>query len=120
MTLQLPTAITAFFAVSNGADTGLLAQCFSADAIVHDEGYSHRGLDAIRAWLLATQKQYAHSTAPLELSQELSQQLLQQLLQDVAQATVLARVTGNFNGSPVQLHYRFTLNGNRIDSLEIN
>jgi hypothetical protein len=33
--------------------------------------------------------------------------------------TVTGRVTGDFPGSPVELHYRFTLEGDKIARLEI-
>ena len=33
--------------------------------------------------------------------------------------TVITRVTGEFPGSPIELRYRFTLEGDKIASLEI-
>ena len=36
-----------------------------------------------------------------------------------ADVTVIARVTGEFPGSPIELRYRFTLEGDKIARLEI-
>ncbi|CAD5109972.1 nuclear transport factor 2 family protein [Zestomonas carbonaria] len=107
MSTQLPNPIATFFEVSNGADSALLAQCFAPGATVHDEGRTHQGHAAIRAWLQEAQRLYEYSVEPLEASQQ------------GTSIRVLARVVGNFPGSPVQLEHLFRLSGDRIASLEI-
>ncbi|WP_420992656.1 nuclear transport factor 2 family protein [Cupriavidus sp. 30B13] len=107
MNLPLPGAIAAFFEVSNGADDALLAHCFAQDAVVRDEGHAHEGQEAIRSWLREARRQYAYRVEPLALSGQ------------GAGVTVVARVTGTFPGSPVQLAHVFRLRGERIASLEI-
>jgi hypothetical protein len=47
MSLQLPKAIAAFFAVENGHDTEALAQQFADGATVRDEGRALEDLTAI-------------------------------------------------------------------------
>jgi hypothetical protein len=47
LSLQLPKAIAAFFAVGNGHDTEALARYFAAGAIVRDKGRDREGLTAI-------------------------------------------------------------------------
>tara|TARA_R110002020_G_scaffold144501_5_gene317552 strand:+ start:58 stop:231 length:174 start_codon:yes stop_codon:yes gene_type:complete len=52
MSLSLPDAITTYFSISNGADASLIADCFTQDACVLDEGETHRysSLDARHPW----------------------------------------------------------------------
>ncbi|THF62181.1 nuclear transport factor 2 family protein [Pseudothauera rhizosphaerae] len=108
MAIPLPESIATYFEVGNGADDTRLAGCFAQDAVVLDEGRTHRGHEAIRSWLRAARRKYEYSVEPLEVSQR------------GECVTVAARVTGNFPGSPVQLQHVFQLAGDRIQSLEIH
>ncbi|MFW5331978.1 nuclear transport factor 2 family protein [Hydrogenophaga sp. ZJX-1] len=105
-TLKLPEPIAAYFAADR-QNPDALARCFTAQATVQDEGHTHTGLDAIRAWKAAASTQYAYSTEPFALDQ------------DHGHHVVSGRVTGNFPGSPVDLRYRFRLERGLIASLEI-
>lgn len=107
MSLPLPDAIAIFFAVSNGADDALLAHCLAHDAAVRDEGRTHEGPEAIRAWLRDARRRYAYRVAPLEVSRQGDG------------VSVMAEVAGDFPGSPVRLAHVFGLRGGRIASLEI-
>ena len=82
--------------------------CFSDTAIVHDEGRERRGRDAIRAWTQETDRKYHPKTEVLDVV-------------TVAADTVLVtgRVSGTFPGSPVDLRYAFTLEGDKIARLQI-
>src|SRR6266850_1293872 len=51
MNVPLPDSIASFFEVSNGAEASALEQCFTENAVVHDENHAHQGHEAIRAWL---------------------------------------------------------------------
>ena len=107
MSLRLPKPVTNYLAAVEAKDTDMLALCFADDALVHDEGRDHRGLDAIRAWKREADAKYQYVMEPLDGS--------------VAEKTVRlrARLTGNFPGSPVELTYTFTLANDKIASLEI-
>ncbi|HSV45121.1 MAG TPA: nuclear transport factor 2 family protein [Ramlibacter sp.] len=105
-TLMLPEPIAAYFAADE-LDPEALAQCFTAQAIVKDEGRTHTGLTAIKAWKAAASAQYTYTTQPFALQQ-----------QDGFQV-VASRVVGNFPGSPVDLRYRFRHERGLIASLEI-
>jgi len=107
MTLQLPRSIATFFGVSNGTDPALPESCLTDTAWVHDEGETHRGQDAICAWMTATKAKYHYSVEPVSAT-----------VDDDA-ITVVAHVTGNFPGNSVTLQYRFALLDERIASLEI-
>ena len=108
MHIQLPPAITTFFAVSNGAAAGALNDCFASDAVVHDEAHTYQGHAAIHTWLRAAQDKYTYHTEPFAVVQE----------GDNVQ--VRATVTGTFPGSPAQLDYLFHVVDDKIIALEIN
>jgi hypothetical protein len=105
-TLHFPEPIASYFtADTQNADA--VARCFTARAVVKDEGHTHTGRDAIRAWKADASTQYTYTSEPLTITQQDGQHI------------VRSRVTGNFPGSPVDLHYRFRLEGGLIASLEI-
>jgi hypothetical protein len=89
------------------SDAGSVVRCFPETAIVIDERREHRGQVAIA-------QRKAEATAKYHLTSE-------PLRVDVSEgeAAVMARVTGDFPGSPVELRYRFGLEDDRIARLEI-
>ena len=68
--LHLPLPIELYFASEDTHDASATGQCFTADAMVRDEGKTIRGLAAIKAWRVETSKKYNHRVEPLELSQD--------------------------------------------------
>ena len=103
---ELPAAIVAYFAAdATGADA--TAACFTDSAVVLDERREHRGRAAIARWKAEASAKYRYTSAPL--TSAVSE----------ATVTVTARLTGNFPGSPIELRYRFTLEGEKIARLEI-
>ena len=80
---------------------------FSPDAVVIDENRSHRGHAAIQLWMEESARKYSFVAEPFDVTDE------------GTQTVVTAHVTGNFPGSPVDLRYRFALEGGKITSLEI-
>jgi ketosteroid isomerase-like protein len=107
MAVDVPTPIAIYVAAENSGDTEALAQCFAEDAVVRDEGQSIQGLAAIKQWKAETAKKYQHTIEPLA-SVEQDDQII-----------VTNRLTGNFPGSPIELEFVFTLDGEKIMSLEI-
>jgi hypothetical protein len=107
MLLKLPAPVLTYLAAEKAKNPEMLAFCFAADALVHDEGRDHRGLDAIKAWKKAADAKYTYVLEPLSLS--------------VTEkgVKIRARLTGNFPGSPVELDHTFTLANDKITSLEI-
>jgi len=105
-TLNLPGPIAAYFAADK-LNPGNIARCFTTQAVVKDEGRTHTGIDAIKAWKAAASTAYAYTVAPFALDQKGSSHV------------VTSRVTGNFPGSPVDLQYHFRLERGLIASLEI-
>lgn len=108
MKIELPEALASYLAGEKGTDIEVLARCFATDATVRDESHTYKGLEAIKAWKQASQAKYQYSIEPLSSSQE------------GQTVTLLARLSGNFPGSPVELTYTFVLDNGKIASLEIS
>lgn len=107
MSIALPDVVQTYFEVSNGQGMTRLAECFCEDATVRDEHQTHQGLAAIVEWQFASRQAYSYVAAPL------------QSWQDGEALVVIARLTGNFPGSPVDLQHHFAFDGGRIKLLEI-
>ena len=104
--IDLPAPVAAYFAAdTTGAEA--VAQCFTDGAGVIDERQEYRGRTAIARWKAETSAKFRYTVD--QLGAQVSGN----------QTTVTGRVTGDFPGSPVDLHYRFTLEGGKIARLEI-
>ncbi|MDP4076278.1 nuclear transport factor 2 family protein [Acidovorax sp. A1169] len=103
--LTLPEPIAAYFAAEHKPEA--LARCFTAQAVMKDEGHTYTGVDAIKAFMAEASAKYSATTVPFALEREDGCQVVQ------------AKVTGNFPGSPIDLSYRFRLERGLIASLEI-
>jgi SnoaL-like domain len=104
--VALPAPIAAYF-TADAADAGGVARWFTENGVVIDERREHQGRDAVARWKTEATAKYHYTSEPLTV--------------DVSGAyvTVITRVTGDFPGSPIELRYRFTLEGDKIASLEI-
>ena len=107
MALKLPKPIAEYLAAVEEKNSNKLAECFAENAVVHDEGGTYRGRDAIKAWSEETQGKYKYTMDALDAS--------------VTGDTVRLRtkITGSFPGSPVELDYLFMLAHDKIASLKI-
>lgn len=105
--MYLASPIRTYFNARAPQDGDALAAAFTADAIVHDEGRSHRGPQAIRDWWLAAKAKYRHHAEPMEVAEA------------GGKIVVKAKVTGDFPGSPAVLSFAFGLDGGRICDLSI-
>ena len=103
--LTLPEPIAAYFAAEHNPEA--LARCFTAQAVMKDEGHTYTGVDAIKAFMAEASARYSATTVPFALEREDGFQI------------VKAKVTGNFPGSPIDLSYRFRLERGLIAALEI-
>ena len=89
------------------SDEDAVSRCFTANAVVTDEGHSHKGTAAIRQWKSDASTKYQYTSHPFAYEQ-----------QDETMV-VTSRLTGNFPGSPVDLRYFFKMEGDKIAFLEI-
>ena len=104
--LDLPSPVAAYFAAdTTGAEA--VAQCFTDGAVVIDERQEYRGRAAIARWKAEASAKFRYTVDRLGVHVSGDQ------------TTVTGRVTGDFPGSPVDLQYRFTLEGDKIARLEI-
>jgi hypothetical protein len=104
--IDLPAPIAAYF-TADAAAAGGVVRCFTENGVVIDERKEHQGRSAIGRWKTEATAKYHYTSEPLTV--------------DVsgADVTVITRVTGEFPGSPIELRYRFTLEGDKIARLEI-
>lgn len=108
MKIQLTAPLDKYFDISNGIDSARVYDCFTQSATVHDEGGTYQGLAAIKSWLQETRKKYQFNSKPISIAKKGHQEI------------VVAEVSGNFPGSPIQLNYVFVLHGGKVQSLEIS
>jgi hypothetical protein len=108
MVMNLPPVIARFVDASNARDLDAFVTCFAAEAVVEDEGRTHRGLAEVRAWKQETEDLYRYTIEPSQLDQR------------NGQAILTATLTGNFPGSPADLFYEFTIIDDAIKALRIH
>lgn len=107
MAIQLPPIIATYFDADRSGSAEQVAQCFTATAVVTDEGRTHAGRDAIRHWKAEASQTYTYTADPRSIAN------------DGDLAVVTSHVAGDFPGSPVDLRYVFRLKGDAIAALEI-
>jgi hypothetical protein len=107
MTIELPRPIADYFTADAANVADAVARCFTQTAVVTDERRIHRGREAIRAWKVSASAAYSYTVEPVSIASE------------DGRTVVTGRVEGDFPGSPVDLRYRFVLDGEEIAALEI-
>jgi hypothetical protein len=107
MTIELTGAIKQYVEACNRHDVQSALASFSVEAVVHDEGATHRGAKAIESWLADTMDQFRFQLKPVRSRV------------DGEHEVVSMEVSGNFDGSPVILDSRFQIEDGEIASLEI-
>lgn len=105
--VPLPEAIAGYWKAANAGSIDAAAAFFASDGVVHDEGQTHRGFVAIRAWIEDTTRRY-HPIVVAFRSEERE-----------GRHFVTARVSGTFPGSPLELDFVFTVRNGKIVHLEI-
>lgn len=105
---SLPKSISAYFAATSDSTRQSFDDCFTHDAIVHDEGKIHHGVAEIKVWHIEASGPNPAVSRVLSLRQHDGKEI------------VTAEVSGNFKGSPVNLDFAFTLKDGLIAELEIH
>lgn len=106
MRLDLPEPIAAYFAADT-LDSEALAQCFTTDAVVKDEGHTYSGLASIKQWKADASAKYEYTCEPFHSEHK------------DGMTMVTCRLAGNFPGSPVNLRFFFRLERSKVAFLEI-
>ncbi len=104
--LNLPKPIAAYFTADKG-DSEAISQCFTENAVVKDEGHTHKGRAAIKQWKTDASAKYEYTCEPLACEEK------------DGQTVVTCHLVGNFPGSPVDLRFFFELAGDKIEWLGI-
>jgi ketosteroid isomerase-like protein len=107
MPMELSDAIAGYVASANAHDAEACVRYFTEDAVVHDEGQEKRGHAAIRAWKEEVSRKYRPVVKALDVTRN-NEKLI-----------MTAAVSGDFKGSPIDLHFTFTLRGDKIARLDI-
>ena len=105
--MNLPPPITSFFHAFDTRDTGAFVALFAPDALVTDEEHEYRGQVAVRGWFATVHAKYKPNLEPTDFAD------------NTGEIVVTTQVSGTFPGSPIQLHYRFTLKDGSITALSI-
>ena len=108
MTIALPPTIARFIDASNARDLDAAVDCFGEQAVVEDEGQTHRGIAEVRAWKQATEERFRYTIEPTGLEEREGRSLVRGIL------------AGDFPGSPVELTYDFHVVDGAIESLRIH
>ena len=103
---SLPKPIADYFAADSGNGEAV-SRCFTENAVVKDEGHTHKGRAAIKKWKTDASAKYQYTSEPIACEEK------------DGNIVVTSHLVGNFPGSPVDLRYVFELDGDRITSLEI-
>lgn len=106
MSIDLPKPIAAYFD-KDRQSAAAVADLFTPDAMVEDEGGTHCGRAAIAAWKAAASTAFRYTSTPIALDG------------DGDHIIVTSHVVGDFPGSPIDLRYIFTIAGEEIAALEI-
>lgn len=105
MNIELSRPIACYFQAANAHDSSLLANCFAEDAVVFDEGQEYRGLAAIMAWNEAATREYGLTLEAVSA------------IQEDGLTVVSAKASGNFDGSPALIDFRFAEAGGKVTAL---
>jgi ketosteroid isomerase-like protein len=108
MAVTTPDVVIRYFKAADDKDLDALAECFTEDGRVLDEGHTYRGRAQIRSWRedLGTKWEYTVTVTGSEPVGD-------------GQFRVATHVVGNFPGGEVDLNYRFGLRDGLITSLSI-
>jgi hypothetical protein len=103
----LPATVVTYLATPKEELGPILRQVFAADAVVHDEGNTHVGIDAIRGWSDSVAAAFTFT-----------REVVSGVVRGGA-VVVRVKVRGDFPGSPVELHHHFSIADGKITALTI-
>lgn len=107
MVPTLPPLLAAMIAAHNDHNVPAFVDCFTEDAVVRDEGRTYVGLPSIREWFENVSRKYEATVRVTALATKDGEPVLH------------AKVSGNFDGSPVDMRYFLALEEGKIVALKI-
>lgn len=105
---DLPAAIRAFLAAHGARQPETAIRALTPDAVVVDEGRTHRGKEQVLDFLRHAGTQFTYTT-----------ELVRAQRVDDQHWVVVHHLEGDFPGGVVDLRYRFTLEGDLVAGLVI-
>lgn len=108
MDITTPAVVTRYLNAAGAADVTGLAECFTPDGTVLDEGRTYVGRDAIIGWREALAGAWTYTSTVTD-SEPIS----------ADEFRVQVRVEGNFPGGVANLNYRFSIRDGLIAALTI-
>jgi ketosteroid isomerase-like protein len=106
--MTTPEIVTRYLAAADALDPQAVADCFTTDGTVLDEGKTYRGREEIRQWRANLLGAYTYTTK-INGSEPV----------DGGGYLVRVTVEGDFPGGIAHLNYRFTLRDALIADLRI-
>jgi uncharacterized protein (TIGR02246 family) len=100
--------ITAYLRAADAQDGEAMADCFTADGYVVDEGNMYRGRDEIVGWRKLTASKWTY-TSTVTGGERISDR----------EHLVFVHVEGDFPGGTADLTYRFIIDTDKIAALTI-
>ena len=107
MSLELPSPIAAYAAANARLDIAGMLEPFAADAVVRDNAAVLRGRAEIRSL-------FEHEVIPVKAIFTPDS-----LRHEGGEVVVEGPAHGDFPGSPIRFTYRFTLEGDAIQTLDV-
>ena len=107
MVSTLPPLLADWVAAFNAHDSTAFAACFADDAVVRDEGRFYFGRKAIHDWFERVTRNYRMTLHVTHLTTEDGEPVLH------------GRVSGDFDGSPLEMRYYLGLEDGKIIALKI-
>lgn len=107
MSTKLIPLLESYVTSMNAHDSIAFVALFAPDALVEDEGHQHRGSAAIKAWVEAAWEKYQPVLEARNVAEQNGETILTGL------------VSGNFDGSPAELHHHMVISNGRIAALKI-
>jgi limonene-1,2-epoxide hydrolase len=104
----LPAPIRDYLTALENRDTEAAVRAFAPQATVTDEGHTHTGIQAIRAWRQRASTAYTYTTEITDIRQASDDAWI-----------VAVRLEGNFPGGVADLQERFTVRDESITDLTI-
>jgi ketosteroid isomerase-like protein len=105
---QLPAPIRGWLTAHAARDVDAAVRTFTPDAVVVDEGRTHRGTEEVRRWLRDAGTQFTYTTRLVGAERV-----------DDTHWVAVNRLEGDFPGGVAELRYRFTMAGDLVAELVI-
>src|SRR5260221_4549210 len=96
MSIDMPKPVAAYFSAdADKVNRDAVAQCFTENAVVKDEGHTYTGRAAIKQWKESSSTKFQYTSEPFASK-----------VRD-GKTVITSHLVGNFPGSPVNLRYLF-------------